>query len=174
MSTSFFDNGKYRNLIGRQARVELEHSAHFVVDHLLVICGGKKSKPRPGGTGGWFDDVWHIPFATAGVDVLDTRAAVLGVLRQVVVATVGNTFELAPAPGELELDVGRAGRVVRQVRLRCGLASSAGTRRCRDRRTTGSARCASTRTTSRRPRAERRTPSPSARTRACGRRSCGE
>ena len=57
----------------------------------------------------------HVALVGLGVEVVEPLPRGLGVGRQVEVAPVGDPLELVPAPGEEELHVGRAARVVRQL-----------------------------------------------------------
>ena len=112
--------------------------------------------------------------AVAGclVEVRQVLAGELGVLLEVEVGPVGDALELTPLrAGEAEavLDVDGALGVVRQLRLRVLEVPQVVAGRCRDRCTTRCAGRSRSGATPRRYPARRRTPSPSARTRACGR-----
>ena len=95
--------------------VELENGTHVVVHRFFVIGSDKERQPGTGRTGSRFDDVRHVTLVVRLIEVLDASAAVLGMLFQVEVATVGDPLELTPAPREHKLDVGGARRIMRQL-----------------------------------------------------------
>ena len=153
----------------RQARVQLEHGARLALDLLLVVGVDEEGERRAVGAGGRLDDVRDVALARLLVEVLELLARVLGVLGQVEVAAVGDALELRPADREQVLDVGGARRVVAElVGLVLAQAQVVGADAELD--VPVEARLLPVARTSAAPRrAARRTPSPSARTRACGR-----
>src|SRR5664279_5033598 len=67
------------------------------------------------GAGRGLDDVREVAAVVLLVVVAEVLTGEGAVLREVVVAAVGDALELAPAPRVHELDVRRAGRIVRQL-----------------------------------------------------------
>ena len=159
------------HLVGGEAPVQAQHGARLAAHLVLVVGGEEEGHHGPGGAGRRLDHVRRVALVGLGVEVVQLLPRRLGVGREVEVAPVGDALELVPAPGEEELDVGRAPRVVGQLALPRGGAGAAARPGCRGRGTTACARRASSRTTCRPGRAARSTRAPSARTRGCGRRS---
>ncbi len=163
------DQRQHRRLDRRQAGVQAQHRPLLALDLLLVIRVHEKRERRPIRARGRLDHVRHVALAAGLVEVLELLPGELRVLGQVEVAAVGDPLELRPADREQVLDIARARGVVRELVLHRGRADA-------DDRDAGpapdtSARAlrASARTTSARRPGARRTPSPSARTRGCGR-----
>ena len=167
------DGGLHR----RQPRVEPQHragvDAALGVGRLVLGVGlDQERHQRAGQAGRRLDDVRRPAGVGRLVEVGQVGAGVLGVRLQVEVGAVGDALELAPLralEAEAVLDVDGALRVVRQLLLRVLEVPQVVRGRCRGRCTSGCARRSSTGATPRRCRARRRTPSPSARTRGCGR-----
>ncbi len=95
--------------------VEAQHGAGLTVDLVGVVGGQQEGHHRPGGSGRRFDDMGHVALAAGLVEVLERLARGLGVLGEVVVASVGDALELAPPPGVEELHVGCGRRVVAEL-----------------------------------------------------------
>ena len=81
---------------------------------------------RAGGAGGRLDHVGHVVLVGGLVEVLEPLARVLGVLREVVVPSVGDALELVEPPREEELHVGRCPTSSATARRRRAGAAGAG------------------------------------------------
>ena len=99
----------------RQARVQLEHGALLAAELVLVVGVDEERERRAVGARRRLDDVRDVALLRLRIEVLELLAGVLGVLREVEVAAVGDALELAPADREEVLDVGGAAGVVRQL-----------------------------------------------------------
>ena len=88
----------------------------LAVDLVLVVGGEQERGHRAGGAGGRLDHVRHVALVGLRVEVVELLAAsAAACCVEVVVGALGDALELVQAPREQELDVGRAGRVVRQL-----------------------------------------------------------
>ena len=153
----------------RQARVQAQHGALAALDLLDLVGVDEEGERGAVGAGGGLDHVRDVALFGLLVEVLELLAAELGVLGEVEVAAVGDPLELRPADREEVLDVAGARRVVGEL---VGVVRA-------DPQVVGAdaelgvpalALLDPARGTTARPRrAGRRTPSPSARTRGCGR-----
>ena len=139
-------------------------------DDLLVVGVDEERERGAVGAGGRLDHVRDVALLVA--DPLELRARVLGVGGQVEVAAVRDPLELRPADREEVLEVARAARVVRElvgvVRADAQVALAQAEVEVPAAPLGDPVLVPLLRA---RP-AGRRTPSPSARTRACGRGSC--
>ena len=168
---------QHRDLDRRQPRVEPQHGA---LVHPALGVGGlvldvgldQERHQRAGQTGRGLDHVRHVPLARA------PGRSRTGPRRSARCAWTGRSrsgWRRPPAhPSRRRRS--RSGTRCRPSASSSGTASPSGARsaagcpgRCPGRRTSGCARRSSTGATPRRCRARRRTPSPSARTRGCGR-----
>src|SRR5205807_492190 len=108
-----WENGR---LDRRDLRVEAEDDALAVADDLLVVGVAEERHEDALDTDRGLDHVRRVTSAV-GVDPLELRARVLCVLREVIVAAVGDALQFLPADRVEVLDVARCGGVVRALRL---------------------------------------------------------
>ena len=83
-----------------------QHGALLAVHLLLGVGRHEERHHRARRARRGLDHVRHVVLVGRLVEVLEPLPGVLGVLREVVVAAIGDALELAPAPREEELDVG--------------------------------------------------------------------
>ena len=152
-----------------EARVQAQHGALAALDLLDLVGVDEEGERGAVGAGGRLDHVRDVALFGLLVEVLELLAAELGVLGEVEVAAVGDPLELRPADREEVLDVAGPRGVVGEL---VGVVGA-------DAQVVGADAELGVPalalldpvlgTTARLRPAARRTPSPSARTRGCGR-----
>ena len=78
-----------------------------LADRLLVVCVDQKCKRHAVSAERRLNDIGHILFIRLGIKIFHRFAAVVGMLRKVVIGAVRHAPELAPAEREQILKVGR-------------------------------------------------------------------
>src|SRR6185437_1020704 len=97
--------------------MEAEDRARLALDHLLGVRLAEKREHRSRGAGGGLDHMRHKTLFGLIIEIAEIFAAVLHVLFEVVIAAMGDSFKLAPAPREFVFDVAGADGIERQFFL---------------------------------------------------------
>ena len=95
--------------------MQAEHGAGVVVEFFLVVGGQKERCHRSGRTCGRLDHVRDVALVRLRVEVVEPLARRRSMRLEVEVGALCNPFEFVEAPGEVELDIGRACGIVRQL-----------------------------------------------------------
>ena len=111
--------GQHRCLVGRQRRMQVKDGAHVSALQFFLFVGvAQEGQHHPVHAQGGLDAVRNIFLVGHRIQVFHALAAVLLVLRQVVIRPVRHAPQFAPAKGEQELKVcGRFGIEGQLLRL---------------------------------------------------------
>ena len=115
--------GKRQNsrLEGCKRRMQMQNGANVIlclVNYFLVVSVNKECKRYAVGAQRGFDNVRNVVLTGLLIEVGHILAAVLLMLTEVIIGTVGNAPKLAPSEWEQELEVGsRLGVEAKLVRI---------------------------------------------------------
>ena len=100
---------KHTNLNRSQRRMEMKNRSHIVllrIEHFLIIRRAEKCQNNTVCTKGRFDDIRQVLLAALLIKISHILARDLLVTAQVIIGSVSNAQQLAPAKREQELDIG--------------------------------------------------------------------
>src|SRR5271155_76928 len=106
-----------RGLDRREAGIEAQHNALLVLHHIFVVGVEQENQHRAIDPERRLNHPWTVARLGILIEISEVLAARRRMLIEVVTATLGNAFELAPSERVVVLEVGGAARIMRQLFL---------------------------------------------------------